>query len=118
MPGSIPISGTAFLGADPISDYDQFTFSGPGLTIFSNPPASVSFVILSCKVSEICGLGFNLFGTSSPGYSAGSVDGNTANVVNGIMSFSGAAFVPVPFNNPLIAPVTVAGHVTGLHFDS
>ena len=31
--GSIPITGYANLGPDPISDYEQFSFSGPGLTV-------------------------------------------------------------------------------------
>jgi hypothetical protein len=98
------------MGASP------FSFSGPGINIFSTPFSVVPYIIRSCKVSEICNLDFTLEGTHSlvPGYGGGTVDGKTANAVVGTMSFSGAAFVPVPIAQFFTAPVTLMGGVRGL----
>jgi len=58
-----------------------------------------------------------------PGTGGGIVDGRTADALAGRMRFPGTSFVPALVTrdshlilpDPLIAPVTVMGHVTGLH---
>jgi hypothetical protein len=117
--GSIPITGSAQLRQDFFGDIERFSFSGPGLDILSNPLTVVSPAILACTQGEICDLTLRLRARfeSAPGSgNGGTVDGKTANALAGTMTFSGAAFIPIPVPDPFTAPVTLMGHVTGFQY--
>jgi hypothetical protein len=118
----IPISGTAsFVNA---VSFD-FSFSGPGVSVFSTTPQAPGSTFFTCNLNSVCDVTLTLPTCLAQGF--GSVDclaettanlgGASADVLGGSLTFSGSVFIPstapgtnVNFNN---IPVTLQGTVIG-----
>ena len=117
--GTIPIYGTA--GGSSAVDY-YFSIRGPSLTLYSGTIDAPNIVIY-CAGGVPCSLSFFIPAFDAvdiPGYSEGSLDGVTANILGGGLMFiaapinlpTGSAVDPYYVNNVAVA---FSGQVTGYH---
>lgn len=123
MASSIAITGTADKG---YARDDNFSISGPGLTLYATAPDGPSDVSLSpCPpgITLQCGLVIQ----ANPGfqvpyvYSGGSLNGVSADYLLGSLTFSPAPefpTTPIPNGSNVSGPVTVSGDIIGVNLTS
>ncbi|MGH9378237.1 MAG: PEP-CTERM sorting domain-containing protein [Terriglobia bacterium] len=122
LASQIAITGTADKG---YARDDNFSISGPGLTLYSVAADGPSDVSLSpCPTGIIfCGLVIQAnYGPQIPHlYSGGSLNGVNADILTGNLTFSlapGFSTAPIPNGSNASGPVTVLGDIIGVNLIS
>lgn len=114
---TIPISGEAWMGQPEICCLNgDFSISGPGLKLFQGTPDGPSS-IGGCDLNAVCNFSFTVYSAAGfcsfcTGYSAGSLDGKTADFLGATLIFTGSAFYSGSASR-MTVPMTVSGTIIG-----